>query len=174
MEAGSYRVSRDALAARGAGGGFDEGLTVTVGGGRSHIGSVAIAQPRPSLRGDGSVSCTCSVWNQPGHKDEAVARPVAERLCRALNTVVVVTAGSTSRRGRGADRSGGAAGGGAGGKAPGGQKSRRVKQKSRGTPLGFPGFVARFRAAVGHQSPNSFAYRTTPSIRTGSSDRGGP
>ena len=93
MEAGSYRVSRDGITLEARAAALDEGLTVTVGGGRSHIGSVAIAQPRPSLRGDGSVSCTCSVWTQPGHKDEAVARPVAERLCRVLNTVVVVTAG---------------------------------------------------------------------------------
>ena len=67
MEAGSYRVSRDGITLEARAAALDEGLTVTVGGGRSHIGSVAIAQPRPSLRGDGSVSCTCSVWNQPGH-----------------------------------------------------------------------------------------------------------
>ena len=86
-------MSREGITLEARAAAHDEVHTGTVGGGRSHIGSVAIAQPRPSLRGDGSVSCTCSVWNQPGHKDEAVARPVAERLCRALNTVVVVTAG---------------------------------------------------------------------------------
>lgn len=72
---------------------LDEGLAAKIGGGHSHVGSVVIAQPRPSLRGDGSVSCTSSVWNQTEHKGEAVARPVAERLCRTLNTVVVVSAG---------------------------------------------------------------------------------
>lgn len=93
MVTGFYRVSRGGLALEAQAAALDEGLTVTVGGGRSHVGSVAIAQPRPSLRGDGTVSCTCSVWNQLGHKDEAVARPIAERLCRALNAVVVVSAG---------------------------------------------------------------------------------
>lgn len=93
MEAGSYRVSRDGITLEARAAALDEGLTVTVGGGGRTSGRWPSRSRSPSLRGDGSVSCTCSVWNQPGHKDEAVARPVAERLCRALNTVVVVTAG---------------------------------------------------------------------------------
>jgi hypothetical protein len=43
-------------------------LVVTIGGGsRPHVGAVAVAQPRPSLKGDGTVSATASVIALLGH-----------------------------------------------------------------------------------------------------------
>ena len=70
------------------------GIDIYVGGGElSHIGTVVISQPRPSLKGDGSISCTTSVFNLLSHKDDAIAIPLAERLCKKLNQVIVVTAG---------------------------------------------------------------------------------
>jgi len=58
------------------------------GGTKHHIGSCVLAIPRESLTGTG-YSCTSSVVNLPGHKDEAFARPLAERIC--LETMLPVT-----------------------------------------------------------------------------------
>lgn len=63
------------------------------GGDRPHIGCTVLAQPRPSLTGSGETSCTASVINLSGHKDEAVCREIAERLCTRLGTVVVCSGG---------------------------------------------------------------------------------
>ncbi len=71
-----------------------EGLQVYVGGGeRPHVGAVAVSEPRPSLKGDGSRGCTTSVLNRLAHKDGDLAVPLAEALCLALGQPVVVTAG---------------------------------------------------------------------------------
>lgn len=71
-----------------------QGVNIFLGGGEStHVGTVAISQPRPSLKGDGTVSCTTSVFNLVGHKDDVLAIPLAETLCKQLQQVVVVTAG---------------------------------------------------------------------------------
>ena len=63
------------------------------GGDRPHIGCTVLAQPRPSLTGSGETSCTASVINLSGHKDEAVCRETAERLCTGLGAVVVCSGG---------------------------------------------------------------------------------
>lgn len=63
------------------------------GGNAPHIGCIAVAQPRPSLSGDGTTSATSSVVNIVGHKDEALARDIAETLCRAFSCTVVCTGG---------------------------------------------------------------------------------
>jgi len=63
------------------------------GGDKPHIGCTAVAVPRPSLSGDGSISATSSVINITGHKDEAVCRMLAEKLCRATGSVTVCTGG---------------------------------------------------------------------------------
>ncbi|MEA4892345.1 MAG: hypothetical protein VB085_07255 [Peptococcaceae bacterium] len=71
-----------------------DGVNVCLGGGeKTHIGTVVLCQPRPSLKGDGKTSTTSSVLNLIGHKDGELARAFAEKLCRALNQTVVVTAG---------------------------------------------------------------------------------
>jgi hypothetical protein len=70
------------------------GINVYIGGGeKPHIGTVAISQPRLSLKGDGNISCTTSVFNLLGHKDDYIAVPVAEDLCKKTNQTVVVSAG---------------------------------------------------------------------------------
>lgn len=69
------------------------GVSVYVcGGDAPHIGSVVLAEPRPSHTGCG-MSCTCGVLNILGHKDERVARTLAERICPAVNLPVSVSAG---------------------------------------------------------------------------------
>ena len=66
---------------------------VAIWGGRPHIGAVAVAQPRPSLKDQSLRSATASVFCYPGHKDDIVAKEAAEKISSALNTNVTVTAG---------------------------------------------------------------------------------
>ncbi len=63
------------------------------GGERPHIGSVAAADPRPSLADASRTSATASVLTYVGHKEDTVAKRAAEALASALNTKVVATAG---------------------------------------------------------------------------------
>jgi len=71
-----------------------EDLVVAVGGGeRPHVGCVVLAQSRPSTREPGLLSVSSSVLTIPPHKEEPVARGIAERLARELGCTVVTTAG---------------------------------------------------------------------------------
>jgi len=71
-----------------------EDLLVAIwGGDRPHIGAVAMAQPRPSLRDKDKTSATASVFCFLGHKEDLIAKEAAERIASALNTNVVATAG---------------------------------------------------------------------------------
>jgi hypothetical protein len=63
------------------------------GGEKPHIGAVAMAQPRPSLRDPEVTSSTASVFAYVGHKEEELAKAAAEILAATLKTNVVVTAG---------------------------------------------------------------------------------
>jgi len=68
-------------------------ILVVLGGGALHIGAVGIGQPRPSLRDEGKISSTGSVFTFPGHKEDAVAKSMSEELARRLNRRTVVVAG---------------------------------------------------------------------------------
>ncbi len=69
-------------------------LVVAVGGGeRPHVGCVVLAQGRPSTAGGDRASVTVSLLTIPPHKEEPVARGIAELLARELGGTVVVTAG---------------------------------------------------------------------------------
>jgi len=71
-----------------------EDLLVAIWGGeKPHIGAVAVAQPRPSLKDESVVSATASVFCYLGHKDDIIAKEAAEKLSATLNTNVTVTAG---------------------------------------------------------------------------------
>ena len=71
-----------------------EDLCVTIcGGDRPHIGSVAIAEPRPSMARAGEGSATVSAYNYLGHPDDAVAVDVARRVASALRRRTVVLCG---------------------------------------------------------------------------------
>ncbi len=63
------------------------------GGEKPHIGAVAVAQPRPSLKDPDVTSATASVICFVGHKEDELAKASAEILAAALNTPVVVAAG---------------------------------------------------------------------------------
>lgn len=69
-------------------------VTVTIGGGDvPHVGAVALAYPRPSLKKDGHISASASVICGMGHKDDLPARETALRLAAKLNTAVAVSVG---------------------------------------------------------------------------------
>lgn len=67
-------------------------LCIIVQGGKPHIGCTVLALPRRSLDGDG-ISCTSSVINVSGHKDEEVCRYFAEKAAVKYNAAVVCTGG---------------------------------------------------------------------------------
>lgn len=68
-------------------------ILVWLTGGKAHIGAVAVAEPRPSLNKDGSVSADASVMTMGGHKEDQLARKVALALASKLNVKVTVVAG---------------------------------------------------------------------------------
>jgi len=71
----------------------DDILVAIWGGEKPHIGAVAAAQPRPSLKDPNIMSSSTSVICYLGHKEDELAKTAAETLAAALNTNVVVTAG---------------------------------------------------------------------------------
>lgn len=70
-----------------------DGLTVQIYGGLPHLGAVAMAYPRPSLRDPAKTSATSSVLTRLGHLDDLLARRASELLARTLNVPVAVVAG---------------------------------------------------------------------------------
>ncbi len=64
-----------------------------VGGSRYHIGAVAMAVPRPSLKDPSKVSASASVICVTGHKDDELARHAALKIASALNCTVSVNVG---------------------------------------------------------------------------------
>jgi gallate decarboxylase subunit D len=68
-------------------------LVAVWGGTHPHIGAVALALPRPSLRDKRKTSATSSVLTLLGHKEDATVKRISEDLAAALKRNVVVTAG---------------------------------------------------------------------------------
>jgi hypothetical protein len=68
-------------------------LVAIWGGEKPHIGAVAMAQPRPSLKDPEMTSSTASVFAYVGHKEDELAKAAALILAATLKTNVVVTAG---------------------------------------------------------------------------------
>jgi hypothetical protein len=71
----------------------DDLLVSIWGGTRPHIGAVALALPRPSLRDKKKISATSSVLTVPGHKEDQTVKFVSEALSAALRKNTAVTAG---------------------------------------------------------------------------------
>ena len=63
-------------------------LQVLCGGGATHIGAVALAVPA-----HGQVEAQSHLAGLPGHKEDALAQRMAERMAHALNCAVCVNAG---------------------------------------------------------------------------------
>lgn len=71
-----------------------EGLVAQVfGGEKPHVGAVALSLPRPGLADPGKVSCNTTVVPLLGHKDDEIAKPVAEEIVKAWGSPVAVVAG---------------------------------------------------------------------------------
>jgi hypothetical protein len=68
-------------------------LVAIWGGERPHIGAVAMAQPRASLKDPSLTSASTSVYCFLGHKEDAMANAVATQIASRLKTPTVVTAG---------------------------------------------------------------------------------
>jgi gallate decarboxylase subunit D len=69
-------------------------LVVAVGGGsRPHVGCAVLATARPSTADPSQLSASISVLTVPPHKEEPIARFIAERLAKVTGGSVVVTAG---------------------------------------------------------------------------------
>ena len=69
-------------------------VAIMISGGETpHIGAVAVAIPRKSLKGDGSDSASVSVICIPGHKEDELVQTTAKRLSTMWGCHVTVTAG---------------------------------------------------------------------------------
>ncbi|CAO0820780.1 gallate decarboxylase subunit D [Desulfarculales bacterium] len=69
-------------------------LVLVTGGDSPHIGAVAAATPRPSLADSRRTSATASVLCFVGHKEDDLAKGLAEYLAASLGVRVVVAAGA--------------------------------------------------------------------------------
>jgi hypothetical protein len=73
---------------------LDEGIVVTLGGGDvSHVGAVALAEPRPSRRDPRKMSSSVSVFARLGHKEDDLAKKLAGQLAAMTGLPVVLSAG---------------------------------------------------------------------------------
>ncbi|OPX91536.1 MAG: hypothetical protein A4E52_00469 [Pelotomaculum sp. PtaB.Bin013] len=71
-----------------------DGLVVQLFGGEStHVGAAALSLPRPSLKDPAVMSCNTVVVPLPGHKDDEIAKPVAEKIAVVCGKPVLVVAG---------------------------------------------------------------------------------
>ena len=68
-------------------------LVAIWGGEKPHIGAVAVAQPRPSLKDPEVTSASASVICNIGHKEDELVKAASEILASVLKTQVVVAAG---------------------------------------------------------------------------------
>jgi len=73
---------------------LDNGFIIHITGGDTpHIGGVAVGLPRPSTEDPSRTTANVSVISILGHKDDELARPIADRLVRVLKSTIVVIAG---------------------------------------------------------------------------------
>ena len=68
-------------------------LVIVWGGTRPHIGAIGFAEPRPSLKDPGQISATSSVISFAGHKEDDIAKAMADAISRSYQKKTVVTAG---------------------------------------------------------------------------------
>ena len=73
---------------------FEDSIAVIlVGGEKPHIGAVVMSIPRHSLDGSGKNSTNTFVLPVVGHKDDEIAKPMADKICRETGMLTVVCAG---------------------------------------------------------------------------------
>ncbi len=70
------------------------GLVVSLAGGeRPHVGAVGLGVPRPGLRDPERTSASSSVLTLTGHRDDELAKPLAEAIAMQTGQVAVVAVG---------------------------------------------------------------------------------
>lgn len=72
--------------------GKDMNISV-VGGEVEHIGAVALAQPRKSLKDKSKLSATASTICVIGHKEDVLAKKMAEEVSKKFDCIVVCSVG---------------------------------------------------------------------------------
>ncbi len=71
-----------------------EDLTVIIHGGeKPHIGAIAVSIPRPSLKNVAIMSATTSVITLVGHKEDDLAKEIAEDITKITGRTTIVIAG---------------------------------------------------------------------------------
>jgi gallate decarboxylase subunit D len=68
-------------------------LVAVWGGTYPHIGAIGMAQVRQSLKSAEETSATSSVFTFLGHKEDELAKPLAEEITRKLARNAIVVAG---------------------------------------------------------------------------------
>lgn len=72
----------------------EDGLVAQLyGGEKPHVGAVVLTLPRPSLRDRNRLSCNSSVLPRVGHKEDELAKPLAEKIAICFRQPVVLVAG---------------------------------------------------------------------------------
>lgn len=71
----------------------DGAILQVLGGEKPHVGAVALAVPHQSLADPGRISASTAVIPRVAHKDDQVAKPLAEWLAVSLEMPVAVIAG---------------------------------------------------------------------------------
>lgn len=71
-----------------------EGLVLSLlGGEKPHVGAVVFSIPRPSLADPRRLSCNSIVAPLVGHKDDEIAKPLAEKMAKITGQPVALAAG---------------------------------------------------------------------------------
>lgn len=71
-----------------------EGMILSLlGGEKPHVGAVVLSIPRPSLAQPNRLSCNSIVVPMLGHKDDEIAKPLAEELAKISAQPVAIVAG---------------------------------------------------------------------------------
>ncbi len=68
-------------------------LVIVVTGGRDHVGAVALALPRPSLKDPERTSASSSVLTMPGHKEDVLVKEISEKVAAGTGRNVMVVGG---------------------------------------------------------------------------------
>ena len=71
-----------------------DGLIVQLlGGEKPHVGAVVLTVLRPDSIGNEKVKCNSTVVPRLGHREDDIAKPIAEEIAKALRQTVALVAG---------------------------------------------------------------------------------
>lgn len=88
-----FQIERDGFTIEALCQQMGDDYLLSIWGGEAHIGAMAMAQPRASLKDPAKRSATASVFCYVGHKEDQLVKEVSERLASALDAKVAVAAG---------------------------------------------------------------------------------